>query len=626
MNESTQELLQLALSGVRPTPPPTQRIRTFAQGSTSGWGEEIEAAVRAAVPGQPGYETIRDDLRQKLRAYKEAYPAESLIIETTGAAAPVVVAMLVGGPVGGAAAAPSMLGRLWRGAGVGAAEGAAAGAGYSEAETPVGVLRDTGSGAGIGAAISPVLSLAAKGLGVGADALVQRAREFMGDKPATAVQAELQRLAEGTGKSPDEIVADIMDGRILAENRTLQAAVRAYKSKGGEAGAFVTQQVPLRRGETRQAAREGLQEGLTPDTRGNVFQAVKATDDELRAMEQQGYREVFGDVPALDPDTGGVVQDVLQRFPDARSEIQKIYNNSSRLVPLFDFGEDGALRLTRAPTLEDAEIIRRALSEEASKAYRAGSGTLGEGYKDAEQSLRGVLDTNYPGLSDVRQQAAVRRTMRDRFADGRKAFNMPADELEVFFEQVKQDPNALSAFRAGVMDAVRNKMKRQQNITARMADPERQEGAVLRIVFPEEGADEMMRRLSIAGESEEMYNRVMFNSMTAPEQAAGAAIGSRTSLEDMARMAQGDPMAIAQGIQRALASSAPGLSDTQRMEVVQVLFSQNPDLVRRALTDDTATARLMEQAAVLANALAAGGQRAGAQTGARGVVTQEGEQ
>lgn len=592
--------------------PPRQVPRTAAQGATLGFSDEIEAGARSMVPGSPPYRETRDKIRGDIDAYRESRPWEALGVEVAGAAVPTAVAAMSGF---GTPAAIGNVGRLWqlaRMARTGAAEGAAAGVGYSEAETPAGVAADAGAGGGIGSVVSPAFSTAAHAVGGLAYGLIDRARTAMGDRASTAVQAELRRLQEGTGQSMDEVVAGVMDGSIMAENRTLLAAVRSYKSKGGEAGAFVTEQVPLRRDETRRSAQRTLQQGLTPNTSGNVFAAQKMSDEALRVAEQADYKRVFGDIPEVTPEIQSTLQDILQRLPEARSEIAKIYSNSRKLVPLFATRENGAIEITRLPTLEDAEIIRRALADETSKAYRAGSGTLAGGYEEAQTALRGQLDGTYTELQTVRQLAAQRRTVRDQFDEGRKVFNVPADELEVYVDALRGEGKeaALRAFRAGAMDAVRNKMRRQQNIMGKMADPERQEGAVLRILFPEEGTEEVARRLGVAGQAEEMYTKVMHNSMTAPELAAGAQIGSRGSLQDTARMLQGDPMALISGLQRKLAQAAPGLDDRQRLEVVKVLFSQDPDFVRRALTDDTMTAELVRRVGQLVSAGAEGGRRA----------------
>lgn len=592
--------------------PPRQVARTFMQGATLGSGEEVEAGARSVLPGSPPYRETRNQIRQQIDAYRQSRPVEAFAVETMGAALPTAAAFMVPGGQPAAAANVARMANTARNLLLrGGAEGTAGGFGYSEAETLPGLAVDTATGTGVGALTSLGFGKGTQAISGLTSGLVNSVRTALGDRASTAVQAELRRLAEGTGKSMDEVVADVMEGRIMAENRTLQAAVRAYKSKGGEAGAYVTEQVPLRRAETRASAQAGLQEGLTPQTaQGNVFAAQKASDDRLRELEREDYARVFGDIPEVSPEIQGTLQDILQRLPEARTEVAKIYSNSRKLVPLFTTREDGALELVRIPTLEDAEIVRRALADETSKAYRAGSGTLAGGYEEAQTALRGQLDSTYSELQAVRQQAAMRRTVRDRFDDGRKVFNLPADELEVVVDGLRQDPAALRAFRAGAMDAIRNKMKRQQNIMGKMADPERQEGAVLRILFPEEGVDEIARRLDIAGQAEEMSNRVMFNSMTAPEQAAAGQIGSRGSLEDTARMLQGDPMALISGIQRAMAQAAPGLSDRQAMEVVKVLFSQDPDFVRRALTDDTMTAELVRRAGAVLAAGAEGGRRA----------------
>lgn len=615
--DTTEQQIQSYFARMSPaqavTPVETQKTRSFVQGLTFGFGEEIEAAAKSAL-GAVGlseddrnYEQIRDELRQKLADYQAEYPAAAITAELAGAIIPGLLTMGTGlvasAGLTGARVAPTA-GRV---ALIGAGEGGLAAAGYSEREG-MRRLQDVPGGAVAGAVFS---GLSAK-LGEGFKMFASRA---LGERPATRVQAELQRLQEGTGKTTDEIVADLLEGRLMSENRELMATLRAYKSQLGEAGAEITQRLPQRAAETRETAVAGLQAGLTPRMGDrNVMRAMQATDDQLLDLEREGYRQAFDTVPEVSPEIAENLQGILQRFGPARSEVQQIYSESDKLVPLFREDEAGAIVLTRMPTLEDAEIIRRALRDEASGLYQAGKGTRAEGFATAESTLKSQLDESYTGLEQVRSLARTRRLVRDQFEEGRKALSKDADEIEIVFGRLQESsPEAADAYRAGVMAAINNRLRRSPQLMGRLADPDRQEGSILRAVFPEDQIEDVARRLEIAGRAKETEQQVLFGSQTAPQQAAAAQIGTRTSAEDILRMSQGDIFAMTQQAGRLIAQAAPNLNDRERMQVVEALMSQDPDLVRRALTDRDALGKLYDRTAQVMNTLGFAGRGAAVQ-------------
>ena len=270
--------------------------------------------------------------------------------------------------------------------------------------------------------------------------------------------------------------------------------------------------------------------------------------------------------------------------------------------------------MTRMPTLEDAEIIRRALRDEASGLYQAGKGTRAEGFATAESTLKSQLDESYTGLEQVRSLARTRRLVRDQFEEGRKALSKDADEIEIVFGRLQESsPEAADAYRAGVMAAINNRLRRSPQLMGRLADPDRQEGSILRAVFPEDQIEDVARRLEIAGRAKETEQQVLFGSQTAPQQAAAAQIGTRTSAEDILRMSQGDIFAMTQQAGRLIAQAAPNLNDRERMQVVEALMSQDPDLVRRALTDRDALGKLYDRTAQVMNTLGFAGRGAAVQ-------------
>lgn len=81
--------------------------RSFGQGLTYGYGDEIEAALRAAAQGDPRrYRMLRDQIRQQQTAYSEINPGAAASLEMAG--------MLGGAMLTPSMAAPRALGALSR--------------------------------------------------------------------------------------------------------------------------------------------------------------------------------------------------------------------------------------------------------------------------------------------------------------------------------------------------------------------------------------------------------------------------------------------------------------------------------------------------------------------------------
>jgi len=116
-----------------------QKLRSFTQGLTFGFGDEIEAYLRSLGGPQEEYESIRDNIRGKLQEYREANPTASIGLETIGAVAPTALSLLTGVGAGAGAAnigRMATLGgrvpRLAQGITTGAAYGGLYGAGTAE--------------------------------------------------------------------------------------------------------------------------------------------------------------------------------------------------------------------------------------------------------------------------------------------------------------------------------------------------------------------------------------------------------------------------------------------------------------------------------------------------------------
>ena len=592
-------------------PVPRQKLRAGLQGLTFGGGDEIEAAIRAVLPESMGggeYEQIRDELRQKLKDYAKAYPAESIGSEIAGALLPTVAAFATGGgsiPASGniariiGTAAPTGQGiqKLKQVAGTAAAQSGLGALGYSEAEniSPE-QATDVGVGTGVGTAIGTGLTYGAGGAGVLARKVMDFARNKFGDRADTAVQAELSRLVTMTGKSEDQIIQDIIDGRVMADNATLGLAIKGMVNEGGQASADILAMSGARADQTGSTATEKLRQSLTPDADDpNVVRSFREDDKALSAQQSKAYDEVFDAGQNLPVETAEELLNVIQRVPETRTGLARIYQ-AENLVPLFRELENGAIEFARAPTLRDAEIVRRVLTDVKGAEFSAGRGQMGSTIGDLESGLRTQIDTASPELGAVRASYAGKMAGREAFELGRKqGLTMNVDELSYMMEGLKGE--ALDAFRAGVMDALNNKARRSGVMLRDLANEDKQIGAALRAVLPAgRQADEALESVSTAAAAREQdkFIQQRAGSPTSGLESERMNRGSGVSAEDMLRGSQGDPFSIIRMV-KSLMPEKTGLSDAQIQQVAQVLYSESPELVEQALTDPTMQGRLIRR-------------------------------
>lgn len=559
----------------------SQLVRSGAQGATLGYGDEIEAAIRSVLPNTPNYKTIRDDIRKKLADYRQANPTEAITAELAGALLPGILSR-------GATKDISLARLAAQGSGV----GGIAGYGFSDSDDAIQQGVDTAIGSVIGMAAVPAITYLGKSMGELGSKAINWAREKLGTKASDVVQEELNRLMEATGKSADEIIHDVQSGRIMADNQTLTIALKNIANEGGEAGRRIIDLSNARAKQTTDDAMKSLKDALAPSVDDNTVRAYKATDDALKDIESQAYQRVFSADTGITQGIADSLLSAVRTVPGVADDVVNNYNMRN-IVPLFKKAENGAIEFIRQPTLEDAEIVRRALSDKTTAFYKDGKGQLGGTLKEMERALRTAIDEASPDLRSTREFAAGRRSAKESFELGRKALSKNVDELEMMIEQMPEPQ--LKAFRAGVMDAIRNKARRTGTTMSNLANEDHQMGQVLRLVAPESKADDLVKSLSIAGDAKAVNQKIppVAGSPTAALQQERSRAGFGTHVGGIARLAAGDTGALFDMASRFIQRKAPKLSDKERTAIVEILFERNPETVRRALVDDSAAAKLV---------------------------------
>jgi hypothetical protein len=600
MTDRQRQLYESAVSKMREQEAkreatPKAQVRTAFQGLTFGTADEIEARAVSLATSRP-YEEVLNEVRGKLKAYKEAYPLEAMAYEIGGAALP---ALVPGGQTS-----------LARAAGRAAAEGAAYAFGTGEGGVEERLARIPG-GAALGAGGGVLGYGAGKAIGGLANKLTDTARRTIGGRGSTVVENEIQRLVKQTGKTADEITQDIIDGRLLAENRTIQAAVRALRSQGGEASTVIQRGLQGRPEQTRAAAMAEMRRYLGDVGEGSQVAARRASEEATSAAERAAYQQLEG-VPAPD-DVLAALSDTLRRVPSAAKEVEIRLQAQTGAKPFFEVAEDGTVSFTRQPTIDEAESVRRAVANRATSLYRQeGMGGAGEAVAGAERELRSVLDYSIPELASTRAQAAAIRANRDAYVAGAKSLAGDVNEKLADFSALQQGRNAeeaVASFRAGLMQALeaRAATGSRQSMIRNLANPETKEGMLLREVFPQDQLDSVIKQLDIASEAQAASQGILGGSQTAETIMEAGRQGMGISAGDVAGMLSGSPVETLNVAQRLVGRLArTELTDAERTRIAGILVSNDPELVRRAIVDESG----MQKLADTVNQLAIGLQKA----------------
>jgi hypothetical protein len=580
--------------------PETQRIRQFAQGATLNTSDEAEAAARSSMFGTK-YEDELKQIRQKLGVYQKAYPIESTAYELTGALAPsVAMAPFTGGTSLTAApvqAGPA-LGRLMA---LGAAQGGISAAASGESTMADRLQRAVG-GTIAGGLMAPVAQQAVRAAGGLVTGVIDTVRRRVGDRGAKVVETEIARLTKESGLTPDELVDKIAKGEIMAENATLQDAVRVFARGGGQASTILKKALTERPPALRAQAMNELQNKLAGDLDQNVLKSFRAGEKELGALEKQLYTDAYAKGGIVNGDMLNAASDALKRAPDSGRSINEFYRSATGKSPFFKVMDDGEVKWDKMPTLEDMEIIRRGVADAKGKAYTSGSGGVGKNLGDAELALRAQIDNSSLALRDARANVASNRLASESFDAGRKVFTKSADEIQYDFENlVSKSEGATKAFRAGVMDALRSKSSSgaAKTMMQKLEDPMSKEGQVLRTIFPQDELDNMLAIVGRASQSQRAATAVLGGSATAPSIFNANRVGMNISAEEVSGALSGSPVAIFNVTKKALAKATPTLSDEQRARVAQILVSEDPKFVLNALSDQSGIKMLQDRVSQL---------------------------
>ena len=585
--------------------PETQKLRSALQGTTFKFADEAEAYLRSM--GGENYDTALKDIRLKIKNYETSRPVESGLIEA-GASIPISVAMsyLTGGG-STSATTQSLFPALARVAGVGAAQGALTGAGGAEGDAYERLVGGT-IGTATGGVLAPATYLGMKAVGnTILDPMIDFTRRKLGDRGAKIVETEVQRIQQQTGLEPDEIVAKIANGEIMAENPNILGIVRAYASGGGDASRTIREALTNRPTTLRNKTVEEISKELSGGAEPNVLKKFAQSEVERTTARNALYNKAYDEGGVITEEMLNSLTDAMQRSPSAYELINKLSQAQLKTKPFFTMNEAGEVTFIRPPTIRDMEIARRGLKADINRKYTSGEGDIAKELQPYEETLRGLINKSAPAVGEARAQAASDKLTTSSFDAGKKAFAKSPDQVQVEFEElVSKNPEAVSAYRAGIMAQLRNKMSMggRTSMMANLESAEAKEGQILRIIYPQDKVDDILKLARVASQSQKASGKVLAGSDTAETLMESKNIGMKISPEEVASVFSGDAFTTMRVVSKIVQKNAPNLSPEQRQQVARVLVSEDPKLVSNALRDQSGMAILQQRLQTIGNRVA----------------------
>jgi len=163
--------------------------------------------------------------------------------------------------------------------------------------------------------------------------------------------------------------------------------------------------------------------------------------------------------------------------------------------------------------------------------------------------------------------------------------------------------------RAGTLANLRQKAEQAggTNLMNKLQNAETREGKIFRAIFSPERIEDTLQKIGVAAQSQTAAGEIIKGPTTALVQEASKRVGAKITAEDITNIA--NPMtALRVGVKLAQ-ELRPDLNEKQRQQVLQVLLSEDPDVVRRALSDTRGLEMLINSINVTAESLRAGARR-----------------
>ena len=445
--------------------------------------------------------------------------------------------------------------------------------------------------------------------------------------------------------SIDDIILNIQKGQIIPEmNKDIAKAVRGFVAQSSEGGAIISKTARERGKQKTKDVFETIQTDLAPNTAlGNIKMFRNKSVEQLMDAESGAYNKIFKGADQQTANYDNIGQsflDLAKNRPELSKNINQFLEDAGlgKLTKeVTDDAGNTTLQLTRNVNLEVAENIKRALMDMKESAFSIGTSqgkNRGQIFKNLEKGFQKQIDEISPELKKTRSNWASIMQGQDTFVNGEKAFGKSADDFELMLGDVinkmnqTNDKTLLETFKLGYVSSLRKKSgtASTKSFIRNLANEEINVRQNLEKLYPEDKMDSIINKVVNAEKSLNLLKQVDELSPTAKTLIDASKVGQRQDLADLTQIssslaltAQGIPnagfMAPVRNLFTKYIKGADGLSEQQMSEVATLLISDNPNLIKAALTDVGARNELIRNAQIIANTYITGGASASAIVG-----------
>ena len=198
-----------------------------------------------------------------------------------------------------------------------------------------------------------------------------------------------------------------------------------------------------------------------------------------------------------------------------------------------------------------------------------------------------------PELGEAAANASKVRTHQDLHKLGQTIFNKSSDEIDIAIRQAAGDDEAMKSLKAGALEAFRKKMEGRggPNFMNILSNPNNKEAKIMEMLFTRDEIEKIFPKIEQAAYSQTAASDIVKGPTTAPVMQATKQMGTNVTAADLGQVmaAPVAPMAAAGAAinigAKLVSQINPSLSEKQRTQIVQILLSENPQIVERALRD-----------------------------------------
>lgn len=597
-----------------------QDLANTITGLTLNLYPDLVAGFKSSF-GDEEYGKVRDALWRKLDVHRMRNPVKSFAQEWGGVLVPTgAVAKLAQLGFKGAGAVRKLLNSILGGAAAGGVSGFGAQRGNEFGRR----LVSGGVGGAVGGITGGGLHVAGKVVSPIGKAIWSRLSK-QGDTISNSAKKEIQRIARTTGKSPEQLIEDAVNGKPISANESTHMAIKSLAMR--EAGpatkkmmADVDEDV-ISRG--RDISKR-IKENLAPEYHdGNIRKNFEAALEKRNKQVSDQYDKYLDPDAALDKIDTKDVDFILERYPEVLEDLKKYYRKAG-LDPLI-LSDNGSSRFARELTPRDLEEIRKALRDNAKALNKKGKGALAGLDKQAEGKIKSIIDKVSPEMPVARRNFEAMKEYEKAFDEGSKLkigdvadvdyqldlLRSKADKLKnkakiVDSEEFEKHLNPEQAFRAGAARKYASLLGNKQTLTG-LADEAMPKREVLQMLLKGSEKEAIPEAIDTAVGMRKLRGVL--------QEASGSQtypLSLQELMSDVGNIVVGDMPTEAGGAIGAMIrkfrseyAKQIGVSEKNADNIFRALISQDPAFLRKVLNADTSDKmkKVINDAMVAVNAI-----------------------